>query len=58
MIPKEHHVWCNNFMRPTVKGCSFCDPVDGKSLWDEYPYDNLEEAHGLMIKHFPNNRAR
>ena len=43
---KEHHIWCNYFMKP-AKGCKFC-----KRLHKEYPMDDLTPDE-LQEKHFP-----
>lgn len=47
-MKREHHVWCNFFMRP-VRGCRMC-----RELWKKFPYDNDEWAsEHLQGKHFP-----
>ena len=43
--PKEHHIWCNYFMKP-VEDCKMCE-----GLREKYPEKDftLDE---LMLKHF------
>jgi hypothetical protein len=45
---KQHHVWCNFFMRPR-EGCWMCE-----ELYKKYPMNGLTPDE-LMAKHFPNN---
>lgn len=45
-IVQEHHIWCNNFMKPRA-GCKTC-----AELFRKYPYEGLSPDE-LLKKHFP-----
>ena len=49
---KDHHPWCNYFMRPR-EGCQMCD-----GMWSRYPLDGDKTAAELLAEHFPNVTAR